>query len=106
MDEEKVKPIEPLSGPPAKTEYREAPGGACSIYANYADISWTAFDIQVQFSHNQRLPNTEVPTNRIEHRATVSLAWPQAKLLAATLVDLIKKYETNNGIISPNVKLP
>ena len=90
--------------PAIKTELCEAPGGASQIYANYIDVNWTAHDINMRYSHNQRLP-AEPPTNRLEHRATVTLSWTEAKALFRLLGDVITRFEALNGEIN-TPKLP
>ncbi len=106
MEEDQGKPAAPLSSPPVKVRHVEAPGGAAEVYANYVDISWTSFDLQYRFSHNQRLPNEPEPTNRMEHRATVTLSWAQAKMLVAQTLAILQKYEQLNGEIELPPKLP
>lgn len=108
MEEDQKKPAAPasLSPAPVKIIYSEPPTGAAQIYANYIDISWTSFDLQYRFSHNQRLANEETPTNKIEHRATVTLSWPQVKSLLLQTADVVKRYENLNGEIQPIPKLP
>ena len=102
MEEDQGKPAEPLTSLPVKVKHVEPPGGAAEVYANYVDISWTSFDLQYRFSHNQRLPNEPEPTNKIEHRATVTLSWAQAKMKVAQSAAIIEKYEALNG----EIKLP
>ena len=80
----------------------EAPGGAAQVYANLFELSWTSHDVQIRLSHNQRLPS-ELPTNRQEHRATVTLAWSETKGLAIALASLLQRYEAENGEIKPVV---
>lgn len=95
MDQQNAKP---------KIIHCEPASGAQQVYANYVDVSWTVYDVQIRYSHNQRLPD-EPPTNRLEHRATVTLAWPEAKALVGILQDVLDRYEGLNGeILVP--KLP
>jgi hypothetical protein len=91
--------------PDVKIVHCEPPGGACQVYANHIQLSWTAHDVQFRYSHNHRLPE-EPPTNRLEHRATVTLAWSEAKALLAMLADLIPRYEKANGEIIFPATLP
>ena len=103
MDQAK-QPEEPTQ-PDIKVVNCEPPGGALQVYANNIVLSWTSFDVNMQFSHNQRIIR-DTPTNRLEHRATVTLAWSEAKALALMLTPLIQKFEELNGTINVDIKLP
>lgn len=74
----------------------EAPEGVARVYANHIDVNWTAFDLNILFSHIQRLSEPEA-TNRLEHRATVSLSWTEAKALHMVLGDILGSFEELNG---------
>lgn len=78
----------------------EAPGGVAQVYSNSIDVNWTAYDVNMRFNHNQRLPDSQ-PTNRLEHRATVTVAWPEAKELYRVLGGILARYEAANGEIKP-----
>ena len=92
-------------GPDIKVVDCEAPGGVSQVYANNVVLSWTNFDVNKRLSHNQRIVG-DIPTNRLEHRATVTLAWSEAKALALMLTPLIQKFEELNGTINVDIKLP
>lgn len=78
----------------------EPPTGVAQVYSNYYELSWTAYDVQIRLSHLQRVPEVQ-PTNRIEHRATVTVAWSQLKALTTSLAELVTAYEKLNGTIEP-----
>lgn len=108
MSEEESSPdaiLEEATGEPqVKLLNREPQGGAVQIYTNSIDVSWTSYDVQLRLCHNHRLPS-EPPTNLREHRAIVSMAWPEAKALAVVLADILQKFEAKNGKIG-EVEIP
>ena len=68
------------------------------IYSNYTHLSWSLEDVRILFG--QLKPQYGDSQNFFaEERGAVSVSWPQAKLLAKTLPDLVRKYEEANGEI-------
>jgi hypothetical protein len=85
------------------------PGGIDHIYANNVVVGITAYDLVIWFSKLVRLPQHspgDEPTNQVEHIASVTLAWAEAKALRDMLSDTIAKLEKLNGEINPAPKIP
>jgi hypothetical protein len=82
------------------------PGGFHELYANYTYLTFTRHDVRMLFAQLYRLPQvkSDVPTNRIEERAAITLAWSEAKAFAESLVATIALFESVNGEIKgPNL---
>jgi Protein of unknown function (DUF3467) len=86
----------------------QQPGGVYRTYSNSVDLSWTLHDVRIRFNDLERLPKhqeSDLPTNRIEERAIITLAWSEAKILSTMLIDLLDQFERENTeIVTP--KLP
>lgn len=94
----------PLTQPETKSYEWRAKEGTPQIYTNFANVSWTLFD--VRFVFGQLIP--AAPGTKqfiVEERASVTFAWPEAKALRDMLVALIAQYEEVNGEIKP-LKIP
>ncbi len=80
--------------------------GIFQIYSNYIDVAWTLFDVTIRFAQIVPLPmEGDKARFEAEENARVTLAWPEAKILATIMADLVSRYERVNGEIKP-VKLP
>jgi hypothetical protein len=102
-EEEKIP--EQVAPEPAKFEWAKTKQDTPEIYGNYFHVSWTLFDVRFQLG--QLIPkDTNIQSSFFaEHRGAVTIAWPEAKLLRDTLIDLVARYEKANGEIKP-IKLP
>jgi hypothetical protein len=83
----------------------ESRQGIFNLYANNFNATWTAHDVRVIFGELIRIstdPATNQRTFTIEDRSAVTMAWTEAKLLAAMLTDIVTQCETKNG----EIKLP
>jgi hypothetical protein len=99
---ENSKGIEPSK----EFEWITSPDGVKRIYSNYVRSNWTLFDVTVVLG--QIIPRAVSGSSKgffVEERATVTFAWPHAKVLHRLLGDLLKSYEEANGEIQP-IKLP
>lgn len=86
----------------------ERPGGIDHVYANHIILGITGYDVTLWFSKLVRLPQhnpADEPVNQVEQRATVTLAWAEAKALRNMLTDTIEKLEKLNGEINPAPKI-
>jgi len=76
--------------------------GIFQIYSNYVDAAWTLFDVTIRFAQIVPLPPSgPEPHFEAEENARVTLAWPEAKILANMMTDLVKRFEETNGEIKP-----
>jgi hypothetical protein len=74
------------------------------IYSNYLQVSWTLFDVRIVLG--QLVPSNPVSREFVvDERGTVTMAWPEVKVLREVLTNLVAKYEQTNGEIKP-LKLP
>jgi len=71
------------------------------IYTNFVHTSWTLFDVRFQLG--QLVPSEPGVSNAfvVEEQGAVTFAWPAAKNLRDTLINLIESYEKTNGEIKP-----
>jgi hypothetical protein len=71
------------------------------VYTNYVHTSWTLFDVRLQLG--QLVPSEPGVSNAfvVEDQGAVTFAWPAAKNLRDTLINLIDSYEKTNGEIKP-----
>ena len=46
-------------------------------------------------------PSSDGPKFEAEENVRVTVAWPEAKVLANMLADLVKRFEDSNGEIKP-----
>jgi hypothetical protein len=107
-EETKPKPGYQLPQPVAT--YIEAPD-VCEVYSNSLNINWSLFDVRIRFAQikpivGQAETPGKPPERKIEDKAAVVLAWAQAKNLRDMLTEAVKRYETVNGEILTNIKLP
>lgn len=90
-----------------KPEYKWVPrkdGTFHDIYANIVNASWTLFDVRIRLG--QLIPVADYgPGFVVEERGTLTLAWPEAKILRDALTGLVNAYEEANGEIK-QLKLP
>lgn len=76
--------------------------GIFQVYSNYIDAAWTLFDVTIRFAQIVPLPPSEAQLNfEAEENARVTIAWPEAKILANILTGLVKRFEEVNGEIKP-----
>lgn len=93
VDDERPKQIYPLVKPDE---------GVFQVYSNYVDVAWTLFDVTVRFAQIVPLPRDgSGPRFEAEENARITLAWPEAKILANILADLVSRFEKVNGEIKP-----
>ncbi len=88
--------------PEVKVVVVQQAGGMYHTYSNHVSLSWTAHDVKVEFADITRLPEfmpSDIPTNRIEQRATISMSWSEVKSLLGSLGELINRFESVNGEI-------
>lgn len=102
---EKTKQPE-ASGP----EWVESPDGVYEIYANSIHITWSLDDLRIRLGQLVNSPDTPTPgpafKGVIQERAAVTLSWRGAKIFRDQLIAIIHNYETVNGEIKVDVKLP
>src|SRR5580700_10291643 len=76
--------------------------GIFQVYSNYIDAAWTLFDVTIRFAQIVPLPvSGSEPNFEAEENARVTLAWPEVKILANMMTDLVKRFEEANGEIKP-----
>lgn len=76
--------------------------GIFQVYSNYIDAAWTLFDVTIRFAQIVPLPPSgSGPSFEAEENVRVTIAWPEAKILANMLTDLVKRFEETNGEIKP-----
>jgi uncharacterized protein DUF3467 len=78
-------------------EFRDHKDGVCEIYTNFVDIGWGPADVYLRLGH--LVPATQAAPVRfvVEVRASVNMAWAEAKVLRDMLTDAIERYEIANG---------
>lgn len=80
--------------------------GIFEAYANAVDADWTLTDVTIRFLQLGHAPNTtEEPTTMNREltyleKANITLPWWQAKLLSGILADLVRSYESLNGVLA------
>src|SRR5690348_6088338 len=70
------------------------------VYGNFFHSTWTLFDVRVRVGELVPDPSDE-KSFLVEERAAVTFSWPQAKILANTLAQLVASFEKTNGEIKP-----
>jgi hypothetical protein len=76
--------------------------GILQVYSNYIDAAWTLFDVTIRFAQIVPLPRSgPEPHFEAEENVRVTVAWPEAKVLANIMTDLVKRFEEVNGEIKP-----
>lgn len=78
-------------------------GAVPEIYTNFVNVSWTLFDLRVRLGH--LIPAQDGSGFDAEELAGVTFAWPQAKILAKALTEMVASYEAANGEIK-EIKMP
>ncbi len=86
----------------------ERDGGIVYTYTNRVDLDWTAHDIRIMFSEYSLLPNFTPggQKERMEKRASIAMAWSQAKSLHDLLGRALQNYENLNGPIIQKPGVP
>jgi hypothetical protein len=88
----------------------KSPKGICEVYANTMHVTWSLDDVRVRLGQMVDSPETPNPgpgfAGAIEERAAVTFTWRGAKILHHQLAAIIESYETVNGPIDLDVKLP
>jgi hypothetical protein len=99
MDDNKTTP----TSPPPHVVFPWVPTdeGIFQCYSNFIDAAWTLFDVTVRFAQIVPTPAGSDHKFDAEEIARITVAWPEAKILALTLSDLVRRYEETNGEIKP-----
>ncbi len=88
----------------------KSPDGVAEIYANTAHITWSLDDLRIRLGQLINSPDTPNPGPDLvsvsEERAAVTISWRGAKILRNQLTDIIDSYESVNGEIKIDIKLP
>jgi len=84
------------AGKPAEIEFvvPDPDSGLFASYANHVQVGFTAFDIRLLFGEVVDVQPNKVT---IEQRASITMAWLQAKILKQMLERIISDYEARNG---------
>jgi hypothetical protein len=111
INQERMEALVPAQPSPAnvRRESVDAPGGVYHAYINHIVVAYTSYDILLRLGFLERMQEflpSDAPTLRLENRATVAMAWSEAKALRNMLSDLIQKFEALNGEIKTGVDLP
>lgn len=69
----------------------------CEIYTNFVDIGWGPADVYLRLCHLVLATQAAPVRFVVEVRASVNMAWAEAKLLRDMLTDAIERYEMANG---------
>lgn len=86
--------------PKPKFPFVKPDDGIFQFYSNYIDAAWTLFDVSLRFAQIVPLPTAEGDAKfEAEENVRVTLAWPEAKILANMLADLVSRFERVNGEI-------
>lgn len=80
-------------------EFVEPEDGLVFVYANQVQLTGSLWDLRMVFGESLGFDGTKVT---IEQRASITLAWPQVKVLCQLLAANIKQYESRNG----EIKIP
>jgi hypothetical protein len=88
----------------------KSPNGVFEVYANSMHVTWSLDDVRVRLGQVVDSPETPNPgakfVGAIEERAAVTVSWREAKILLNQLRAVILSYESVNGPINLDVKLP
>ena|SRR5258708_40265884 len=97
---EEMNQAEPLPTPQPQKQFDfvESEDGIFRTYTNHHMIGWTGYDVRLVFGELVEVTDDKLI---IEQTAHITMSWPQAKVLLASLQDLIGKYEKLNGSIIP-----
>ncbi len=93
---EETKPADKPNFPFVRTEE-----GIFQVYSNFIDAAWTLFDVTIRFAQIAPAPPGSDHPFDAEESARITVAWPEAKILAHILSDLVRRYEETNGEIKP-----
>jgi Protein of unknown function (DUF3467) len=99
----------PESAKPSGFPLEVPEDGIFETYANMVDADWTLSDVSLRFMQLIHAAKEEEPTtvNRelvVLERASITLPWWSAKILASMLTDLVRSYESVNGeLTTPNL---
>lgn len=80
--------------------------GIFQAYSNFVDAVWTLFDVTIRFAQIAPAPPGSDHQFDAEESARVTMAWPETKILATILSDLVRRYEETNGEIKPLKLVP
>ena len=88
--------------PDVKFHFVEARNGLYNVYANNIHALWTNHDVRIKFGELIKI--TEASSNSprvftVEERASVTMAWTEAKFLANMLAGIVSQFEELNGEI-------
>jgi hypothetical protein len=75
--------------------------GIFQVYSNFIDAAWTLFDVTIRFAQIAPTPPGSDHKFEAEESARVTIAWPEAKILATMMTDLVRRFEEINGEIKP-----
>lgn len=96
--------------PKKKIQWEKAQSGIVDVYANMLHVTWTIDDVRIRFAQMVTSSETRTPSSEYvgvaEERAGVTLSWRVARFLRDALISAIDKYETTNGEIRADLKLP
>lgn len=81
-------------------KWRRTKDNIPEVYGNLFHATWTLVDVRVRVG--ELVPDTSGDKSFfVDERAAVTLSWPQAKILANTLTQLVESFESVNGEIKP-----
>lgn len=75
--------------------------GIFQAYSNFIDAAWTLFDVTIRFAQIAPTPPGSDHPFDAEENVRVTIAWPELKILAGMLSDLVRRFEETNGEITP-----
>jgi hypothetical protein len=96
--------------PALKLSWIKSACGVAEIYANSIHTTWSLDDVRIRFGQVVDSPETPTPGEKfigvVEERAAVTFAWRNAKQLRDQLTRVISAFESANGEIKIDLKLP
>ena len=91
-------------------DWMKSPAGIFEVYANSMHVTWSLDDVRLRLGQTVNNPETPNPGPKfvgiVQERAGVTISWRQAKILRNQLDLIINSYESVNGTINVEVKLP
>jgi hypothetical protein len=84
------------------SRFVEPRDGVQRLYSNHLNALWTPYDVSIKFSlltNIAEATDKSPRTHTYEELALVTVAWTEAKMLAAMLSDIVRRYEELNGEI-------
>jgi hypothetical protein len=94
----------------SKMEWVKSPNGVTEIYTNSVHVTWTVDDLRIRLGQMVESMETQNPgpgfKGAIQERAAVTVSWRGAKMLRNQLEAIIDSYESVNGPINIDLKLP